>query len=144
MQCFVASNIDFDLLEGGNSWKQYASTKTLLDRVWSDPRYYGDDVRVAIHARILRPFLDFSLVLLGIPIVLVRQDRHLFWVAGTSIALVGIFLLVVMASQALGSTGSFLSPMAAAWIPFCCSYRWDGARPRLPCKADRISKQRRP
>lgn len=117
MQCFVASDIEFDLLEGGNSWKQYASTSTLLERVWSDPRYYGEDVRVAIHARFLRPFVDFSLVLLGIPIVLIRQDRHLFWVAGASLGVIGIFMIVVMASHAIGSSGTLLTPMLAAWIP---------------------------
>ena len=116
-QCFVPSNIDFDLLEGGNSWKQHASTRTLLARIWSDPRYYGDDVRVAIHFRVLRPIMDMSLVLLGIPIVLTRQDRHLFWVAGASISVVALFLMVVMACQAIGSTGTFLSPFLSAWLP---------------------------
>ena len=116
-QCFIVSNVPFDLLEGGSSWKTYASIWTMIQRVRSDPRYYGADVRVAIHARIVRPFLDVALVLLGMPIVLWRQDRHLFWVAGAAISLVVVYMGLVIGVGALGSSGTFLSPWLAAWLP---------------------------
>ncbi len=116
-QCFIVSNVPFDLLEGGSAWKTYASTWSMIQRVRSDPRYYGADVRVAIHARIVRPFLDVALVLLGMPIVLLRQDRHLFWVAGAAISLVVLYMGLVIGVAALGSSGTFLSPWLAAWLP---------------------------
>ncbi len=116
-QCFVTSTISFELLEGGNNWKQYSSTLDLIQRLRADPRYYSDDVRATVHARLMRPLMDLGLILFGLPIVLGRQERHLFWVAGTSIGLMAGYLAVMMGAQAIGSTGTILSPSLAAILP---------------------------
>lgn len=115
-QCFVVSDIPWDLLEGGNSWKQYASTYLLIHRLRMDSRYYGADVRVAIHSRFVRPFIDAAFLFLALPLVLSRQDRNLFWVAGMAIVLIAFSMIVVLGCQSLGAAGS-IPPMAAAWLP---------------------------
>ncbi len=116
-QCFITSTIHFELLQGGSNWKQYSSTYNLIGRLRSDPRYYGNDIRATVHSRFMRPFMDLGLVLFGLPIVLGRQERHLFWVAGTSIFLVAGYLAILMGSIAIGASGSVVSPSLAAWIP---------------------------
>ncbi len=65
----------------------------------------------------MRPLMDLGLILFGLPIVLGRQERHLFWVAGTSIGLMAGYLAVMMGAQAIGSTGTILSPSLSAILP---------------------------
>jgi lipopolysaccharide export system permease protein len=126
-QCFVVSHLDYELLESGNHWRQYASTWGLFQRIRTDPRYFGDDIRLAVHSRLLRPALDMSLILLGLPIVLIRSDRNLFWVAGASLVLVAGFSGVVMAFQSL-AVAAILAPWIAAWAPVLIFLPWATTR----------------
>ncbi|MEY4567073.1 MAG: hypothetical protein RLY14_2043 [Planctomycetota bacterium] len=116
-ECFLVTEVDFEHLRGGNSWKQYGSTYEMIQRLYRQNVHYSADVKVRIHSRIVQPILDFSLVLLGLPIVLTRPDRHLFWLAGACFGVVGIFMGVTIAIHALGETGSLIDPALAAWIP---------------------------
>jgi lipopolysaccharide export system permease protein len=69
-----------------------------------------------LHARLVQPLLDLSLVLLGIPLVLRGQTRNIFVAAGIGIVLVGVLLGVVLVCHALGKN-YLLSAALAAWLP---------------------------
>jgi len=56
------------------------------------------------------------LLLLGLPIVLSRQNRSIFVAAGICVLLVALFVLVILASQAAGNS-YLISPALAAWCP---------------------------
>jgi lipopolysaccharide export system permease protein len=116
-QLFVASDISFPQLAGGNTWRQYASTFELIQQLRNPSLDYGLDSRVAVHARFVQPFLDMTLFLLGIPLVLTRENRNIFVAVGWCFLIVFVFFLVVFSSQALGNSGHILTPSLAAWLP---------------------------
>jgi lipopolysaccharide export system permease protein len=115
-QCFVASDVTFDQLSGGFGWRQFASTADLVRGLHNPSLDFGADVRVAVHARIVQPFLDMTLLFLGLPLVLKRGNRNLFVAVGLCGLLVAGFMVLVLASQYLGSILLF-SPDFAAWLP---------------------------
>ncbi|MEC8557698.1 MAG: LptF/LptG family permease [Planctomycetota bacterium] len=129
-ECFLASNVQYELLRGGSSWKQYASTGELVQRLRGET-LSGNDLRVLIHGRFLRPVTDWTIILLGVPILLTRPDRHMFWVAGACLLLVSGFSAVVMALNALGATGTYLSPTICVWLPVLLFLPWAWARSNL-------------
>ena len=61
-ECFVVSNVTFDLLTDGLA---YASTAQLIAGLRNPGVDFGADVRVEIHSRIVHPLLDVTLLFLG-------------------------------------------------------------------------------
>jgi lipopolysaccharide export system permease protein len=133
-ECFLVTNVDFESLRGGNSWKQYGSTAELIDRLYRQNSHFSADVKVRVHSRFVQPILDMSLILLGLPVVLTRPDRHLFWVAGACFGVVAIFMGVTMAIRALGETGYLLEPAWAAWLPILLFLPYGFAKSRAAMK----------
>ena len=126
--CFLASNVEFETLRGGSVWKQFASTTELVQRLRGENVRGGNDLRVNIHQRLLRPAIDWTVLLLGLPVLLTRPDRHMFWVAGACIAIVAGFSAVAIGLSALGSSGYLISPMVAAWLPLLIFLPWAWAK----------------
>ncbi len=116
-QCFVASDLSFDQLVGGQAFRQFSSTRQLVAALRNRSLDYGPDVRVAIHSRIVQPFLDVTLLFLGLPLVLTRESRNVFMAIGMCLVVVSIFLGVAIGCQSLGSQSMVLSPSLAAWLP---------------------------
>lgn len=123
-ECFLASDIVFDRLRGGSAWKKYASTGELIRHVRAGESPNLDDLRVQIHSRVVRPAIDWTVLLLGIPIVLIRSDRNMFWVAGVAMLVVGGFTVIVMGLNAAGGSGFYVSPLVAAWLPVLLVLPW--------------------
>ncbi|MEM7479329.1 MAG: LptF/LptG family permease [Planctomycetota bacterium] len=126
-ECFLVSKTQYEMLRGGSSWKQYASTQELITRLKGEKRS-GNDLRVMIHSRFLRPVIDWTIILLGLPILLTRPDRHMFWVAGACMILVVGFTGIVIGLNALGTSGVYLSPTLAVWLPVLVFLPWAWAR----------------
>jgi lipopolysaccharide export system permease protein len=125
--CFLVSDIEYEMLRGGNAWKQFASTGELIEHLQGVSARRGDDLRVQIHQRLLRPAIDWTVLLLGIPVLLMRPDRHMFWVAGTCLGIVAGFTAVVMALAAIGSSGR-IPPVIAVWLPLLLFLPWAWAK----------------
>lgn len=115
-QCFVVSDVSFAQLVAGNAWRQFSSTPELIAGLYNPSLDLASDVRVLVHARIVQPILDMTLLLLGLPIVLSRQNRSIFVAAGICVLLVAVFVLVILASQAAGNS-YLIGPALAAWCP---------------------------
>ena len=115
-ECFLVSNVTFEQLNGGQTWKQYASTCQLISGLRNPSLDFGADMRVAIHSRIVNPLLDITLLFLGMPLVLTRENRNVFAAIGLCILVVSIFVLFTLALQQLG-TSYLISPALAAWAP---------------------------
>ena len=115
-QCFVVSNVDFEQLTGGRAFRQFSSTAQLISGLKNPSLDFGADVRVAIHSRMVQPFLDITLLFLGLPLVLSRENRNVFVAIGTCVAVVTVFLLVAVGFQQLGA-GLVVPPALAAWAP---------------------------
>ncbi|MBX3423956.1 MAG: LptF/LptG family permease [Pirellulaceae bacterium] len=127
--CLFVSTVGYETLRGGNTWQQFASTPELITQLKAERLpLAGNDLRVSIHQRLVRPAIDWTVLLLGIPVLLSRPDRHMFWLAGVSIGMVGGFTAVVMGLAAIGSTGYLLSPQLAVWLPLLVFLPWGWAK----------------
>ena len=115
-QCFVVSDVNFEQLVTGNAWRQYSATPELIAGLHNPSLDFAADVRVAVHARLVQPVLDVTLLLLGLPIVLSRQSRNVFVSAGICLLVVAGFVLVVLACHQAGGA-TLITPALAAWIP---------------------------
>jgi len=115
-ECFVVSDITFEQLTGGKQWKQFSSTRDLVAGLRNPSLDYGADVRVAIHARLLQPVFDITLLFLGLPLILSREGRNIFLSIGMCVGIVCVYASTVLACQYLG-TVYIVSPSLAVWLP---------------------------
>ena len=115
-QCFLVSDVGFEQLTGSEAFRKFSSTAQLISGLRNGSLGFGADVRVAIHSRMVQPFLDMTLLFLGLPLVVSRESRNVFLAIGLCIVVVTIFLLVVISFQYLG-TIYLVDPDLAAWAP---------------------------
>jgi lipopolysaccharide export system permease protein len=114
-ECFVISDVDFEQLSGQAAWRHW-STAQLVGVVHNKSLDYGADVKVAIHSRIVKPLWDFNLLLLGLPLILSRDNRNVFLAVGLCLGATMAFLIAIYGSQFLGDA-VYISPHLAAWLP---------------------------
>jgi len=115
-ECFVVSNVSFEHLESAGNWLQLSSTAELVRGLRNRSLDFGAEERLAIHARIVQPLLDITLLFLGLPLVLSRSNRNVFLAIGLCLGIVIAFMLVVFGCKILGSS-LLLEPALAAWLP---------------------------
>jgi lipopolysaccharide export system permease protein len=115
-QLFLPSDVDFDRLAAGPRWRHFASTAELLDHVQHPASDVPTAAYVTLHGRLVRPLLDVSLVVIGLPLILSRRGRSPFLAVGLAMALVAGFLLVALTCEFLGNSG-WVAPSLAAWLP---------------------------
>src|SRR5690606_277478 len=115
-QAFVVSQLRFELLANGSSYRRLASITELVDELNQPSTEPGADLRVAIHSRIMQPFMDATMLMLGLPPVFSRRLRSLFVSVGICLAAAVSCTMVSLACQSLGGL-SFLRPTRAAWVP---------------------------
>jgi lipopolysaccharide export system permease protein len=115
-QAFVVSQVRFQLLAGGSTWRTYASTGELIAELGSPSTDLGADVRVAVHSRLLQPLMDGTLLMLGLPLMFSRRNRNMFLSFGICLLVAVAFTLVTLACQSLGGL-NLLRPTLAAWLP---------------------------
>jgi lipopolysaccharide export system permease protein len=116
-ECFACSNLSFEQLAGGSNWRRLSSVPELIAGLRNPSLDFGLDAKVTIHSRLIQPALDLTLFFLGLPLVLVRENRNVFLAAGLCLLVVLLFMLVVTGCQMLGDRGYLLTPALAAWLP---------------------------
>jgi lipopolysaccharide export system permease protein len=115
-EAFVVSQLPFELLANGSAWRRLASTRELLAELNQPSTEPGADLRVAVHTRILQPFMDTTMLMLGLPLMFSRRNRNIFLSIGICLFAALTFSMVTLACQSLGGL-SLLRPTLAAWIP---------------------------
>jgi lipopolysaccharide export system permease protein len=130
---FLRTNLSFAALTRNRHWFQFARTPDLI-RALSDPVNEPEkvEIAVALHARILRPLLSFTLLCLSLPLVLGSDGRNMFINLGLALGTSAIFYSVCFISQFLGNN-SVIAPEVAAWAPLIgfgtlAVARWDAIR----------------
>lgn len=116
-QCFFATTVRTDFLQTNQSATRMASVAELADRIRNPAVHSSMGLQVLLHERILRPPLDYILILLGLPMVVNRHGRNLFVMIGASMLTVMGFFVVKTLSGAMGGSGYLLTPAMAAWMP---------------------------
>jgi len=116
-ECFVVSNITFQHLTAARAWTQYSSTFELIRALRNPSLDYSASTRVTVHARLVQPLLDITLLLLGLPLVLTRGSRNMFVAAAQCLLLVAVFYVVILLFQVMGNNTYLVSPSLAAWCP---------------------------
>ncbi|WP_425400969.1 LptF/LptG family permease [Aeoliella sp.] len=120
-EVFLVSNVDFERLLAGTAWRQHASTLELIDELQSPSVDLGNDLRVEVHSRLVKPMLDCTLLFLGLPLVVTRGNRNLYLAVGLAALVVAAYFAVTIGCQSLGNSG-WIRPTLAAWLPliiFC-------------------------
>jgi lipopolysaccharide export system permease protein len=115
-ECFVTSGVRFEQMIGSSNWSLYSSTINLIYAVSNPSLGVGAEVPLRVHARFVTPFLDISLVLLGIPLVLGPSRRGVFVAVGLCVLTTVMFFLTIIGFHAL-ATSYILGPSLAAWAP---------------------------
>ena len=130
---FLKTTLSFATVTRRLSWYQFAPTIDLI-RALSDPTNYGErgEIRVFLHARLIRPLLGFNLMLLSLPLVLGGTGRNMFINLGMSLGTSGLFYSANFMSQYLGAH-DVIPPELAAWAPLIffgtvAVARWDTIR----------------
>lgn len=115
-ECFIPSKLEFDVLRGGVE-KQFASTSDLMWRMRHQSHTYGSELAVAVHTRIIQPLLDFTQLLLGIPMILSNRNRNLVSMILTCLISFAAFFGISIGLHTLGANETLLTPAMAAWAP---------------------------
>jgi lipopolysaccharide export system permease protein len=93
----------------------YASTLELIQAARNHSLDVGNSIYTMIHARMLQPILDVSLLFLGLPMILTYGGRNVFKPMGISGVMILAFLAVSQGCQFLGSNAEM--PVLGAWLP---------------------------
>ena len=115
-QVFVVSGLTLEQVAEGNTWQNYATTAELIRHAKSPSIATTSDVQVAVHSRFLRPFLDATLLFIGLPIILARGGSNIFLSIGLCVGIVALFFVVTIICQFVGSS-QWTTPALAAWLP---------------------------
>ncbi|EMI22011.1 permease YjgP/YjgQ family protein [Rhodopirellula maiorica SM1] len=116
-ECFIATTINSEYLQTDQSTSRFVSISEIASRVKNPAVHSSLSVQVLLHERMVRPPLDYALVLLGLPIVVNRRGRNLFLMIGVAIGTVLFFFAIKTLSGAMGGSGYLLSPAMSAWVP---------------------------
>jgi lipopolysaccharide export system permease protein len=130
---FLKTNLSFAAVTRNRRWFEFARTPDLITAL-SDPVNDPEkiEIAVALHARLLRPFLSFTLLCLSLPLVMGGDSRNMFINLGMSLGTSAIFYGVCFLGRFLGNN-SVISPEVAAWAPLIgfgtlAVARWDTIR----------------
>jgi lipopolysaccharide export system permease protein len=116
-ECFVTTTLNPEVLRDNPRSTRLTGMPELVRRVRNASVHSSDALRVMLHERLLRPPLDFVLVLLGLPLVVNRGDKRLFSMIAQAMGIVLLFFGLKTLAGGMGSSGYLLSPSMAAWVP---------------------------
>ena len=114
--CFLVSKIPFAYVASNESWRENASTWDYVSAIREKSLDIGVDVESKIHTRILQPFLDMTLLFLGLPMIMSKGgERNVFKAMGIVALIVFAFLIVQYGALFVGRNSGM--PVFGAWFP---------------------------
>jgi lipopolysaccharide export system permease protein len=116
-QCFVVCDLNAEEMAYGKQLSSFASLKEMMTSLRKPRLWFGHQLQVDVHARILRPVLEMTLILLGLPLVISKPDRNIITSAGLCLLVVTAVQLTVVACNGLGAYSLIRPAALAAWIP---------------------------
>ena len=116
-QCYISTNVTLEQMAFGQSDTGYESLEEMIASVQQPSQWYSRSKRVAIHTRILRPVLDMTLLLLGLPLIISQTNKNLFAAAGICVGVIAGVQITIVGCQSLGSLSIIKSAALSAWLP---------------------------
>lgn len=116
-QCFVACNFELDQMAYGPKMANYLTTPELIKESRKPRRWKRNEQKIKVHSRFVRPVLDLTLLLLGLPLVMGAIERNVFVSFGICFWIVASFQLTIAAAHFCGASGLITPPALAAWLP---------------------------
>jgi lipopolysaccharide export system permease protein len=116
-QAYFVTRVHPDLLQTSDSASRRAAIGELIARIKNPAIHSSLKLQVLLHERMVRPPLDFALILLGLPLVVNRKGRNLFVMMAVAMFTVMGFFAVKTAANYVGGSGYLVGPATAAWIP---------------------------
>ena len=116
-QCFVVCTFDSFEAAYGKKLGAYESLREMMGELRKPRHWFGSGQEITIHSRILQPILDFSLLLLGLPLIITRSEKNVFLSAGLCFLIVGTIQLVTLGCHSLGTYSIVRPAVLAAWLP---------------------------
>jgi lipopolysaccharide export system permease protein len=116
-ECYVVCKFDPYQAAFGPSLQNYQSVPEMMADLRKPRAWYGNRSQINLHARFIRPLLDMTLLLIGLPLVVHRKEKNVFVASVLCFGVIAVFVLTVMASHALGDYSILQPPVLAAWLP---------------------------
>lgn len=116
-ELFVVCHVDIQEIAYGNNLYRYSSVNEMIEALKTPRQRYGMGRQVSIHDRILKPVLELTLVLIGLPLVVANPDRNIFLSAAICAAVILGMELTSTVAHSLGSFSLIRPAALAAWIP---------------------------
>ena len=116
-EIFIASRVSLTDIAFGPGLRRFSSLAQQVAVLRNSSVWTSNRQRVEVHGRIVRPGLDFAILLIGIPLILSRRDRNFFMAMGTCLLVVMGIQVLILISQGLGASRIIPSAALAAWLP---------------------------
>lgn len=116
-QCFLVMELDADEIAYGKRMAQYRTTSEMISALHRPKTWFGKDEEVEVHARILKPALDLSMILIGLPLIVASGERNIFVSSGLGFLIVGGIFLTDIACKTMGAYHLLQPASLAAWLP---------------------------
>ena len=116
-QCFVNCNFEVEQMAYGSKLANYQTTPAMMAELRKPRKWFGHNQQINVHTRILKPVLDLTLLMLGLPLVIGGIERNVFVSAGIVFWIIAAVQLTGMACYSLGASSVIRPAAMAAWIP---------------------------
>ena len=123
-QCFIPCELSTDQIVYGQKMQRFDGLPQMIRSAKNPSVDFSNQQKVEIHARIVRPLLDLSILMIGLPLVISRRDRNLFFAAALCLGLVIFLQLTVYGFHSLGAMRLIQSAALAAWAPIMIFFPW--------------------
>ena len=128
--CFLVSGIEIEDLTINVEMKEYSSIFELRRIMERMPSTQRTDASIIIHKRIVRPFIDFCVIFVGLSFILANENRILVILLKVALWWLVTWIIINMTSALAGDTDQLLTPAVAAWLPLItfaavAAYVWD-------------------
>ncbi len=116
-ELFVATTVDTQQLAFPDELARNSSLPEMINIARRPSTSFSNRGRVDIHGRIVQPIFDFSILLIGLPLVIARGERNIFLSVGACLSVVVLMMLVLIGCHAMGAARILHPPALAAWLP---------------------------
>lgn len=116
-ELFIVCSISIADVAYGPNLRRFSSLKQQISDLWNSSVWTSNRQRVEVHGRLVRPAVDYAILLIGLPIVLSRRDRNIFLSLGVCLMVVLVIQSLIIVCHWLGSYRFIASAALSAWLP---------------------------